>query len=148
MPRLRRESRKSVINAKFCRDCEFEYCRCAKTEKECEFVKPDNEQFIADKITKPLRQTIIFEGVSLWEIDEQLWDLDNDATRLDIYYICFINDCLRSIRGKRIVYVFETRHIRDIMRFQPDVQIGYRDGIYYVTLPKRPRKMKECEIGI
>ncbi len=132
----------SVLDAKFCHDCLLEYCRCTKKMRECEYAKPNNERFIADKIVASIRQSIIYERAPLWEVCEHNMALENDSARLDIYYICFINDCLRAIREKEIVYVFRIRHLRDILRFQPDIRVGYRDGIYYVSLPLAPKNKR------
>ncbi len=145
MPRLQNTSKKSTLNAKFCNGCLFEFCYCTKTEEECEFVRPDNEQITTDKMVARFHKKIIFESAPLWIIGEYNRLTENDVARLELYYVCFINDCLRAIRNDQIVYVYKAKHIRDIMRFQPDIRVGCRDGIYYVSLPSRRKKKEKCE---
>ncbi len=136
----------SSLNAVNCRCCLFEKCYCTKSEAECEYINPNNEQFVADRIVSSIRNSVIYENTGFWRVYDRTFEEENDVARLDTYYIAFINDCLRAIRNMELVYVFKIKHLRDIIRFQGNVKVGYRDGIYYVYLPKKTIKIKrDCE---
>lgn len=50
------------------------------------------------------------------------------------YYRRFINDVLASVRKGKEDYVFELYQLRELLRFEPNLQITYNDGIFTVSL--------------
>lgn len=53
------------------------------------------------------------------------------------YYRKFINDVLRNIRNGETDYCYELYQIRELLRFEPEMQIKYRDGVFMVSLPRK-----------
>lgn len=53
------------------------------------------------------------------------------------YYRKFINDVLHTIRGGKSDYCYELYQIKELLRFEPDMQIKYRDGAFVVSLPHK-----------
>lgn len=52
------------------------------------------------------------------------------------YYRKFINDILRNIRRGKTDYCYELYQIRELLRFEPDLQVEYSDRTFAVSLPK------------
>lgn len=60
--------------------------------------------------------------------------IDWSDDSLDTYYVQLINDALKSIRSHEPAFVFSLAQMKDIFRFEPDVEVSYseRDEVYYI----------------
>lgn len=47
---------------------------------------------------------------------------------------CDIDECLKDIRAGRIAYVCEKEHLAEILHIEPDIDVEYKDGVFYITL--------------
>ena len=105
-----------------------------------------------DLMIEKLRSTALKNGTSLKgkRLSRSTYNFSSfgvkyDTTQtLDQYYMCFINDVLKSIRKKQTSYIFKLDHIAEIMRFEPEVQIVLKEGIFHISLPV-PVKAK-CKV--
>lgn len=61
--------------------------------------------------------------------------LHNDKkTTLSRYYREMINDSLRLIRWGKVAYVYKEEHIKDILRFHPEINVTYDGTAFSVSL--------------
>lgn len=51
------------------------------------------------------------------------------------YFISYINDVLHQIRSGKIDYIYSERQLTELLRFEPNIQVSYHDGVFYVWLP-------------
>jgi hypothetical protein len=57
---------------------------------------------------------------------------NDKVSTLDEYYVGLINDSLDLIRHGKSAYVFSFGQIKDIMRFESDIDIKYVEGFYEI----------------
>lgn len=67
-------------------------------------------------------------------IMEQIYAEDSFVYRNDADSNCDIDYCLRDIRNGRIAYVHDKEHLAEILRFEPDINVVPKDGIFYISL--------------
>lgn len=51
------------------------------------------------------------------------------------YFVAYINDVLHQIRNGAIDYVYNEDQLKELLRFEPNIQVSYHDGVFYVWLP-------------
>ena len=116
-----------------CRDCLF-FNTCKKDEP-CNYFSPVDEDDYAERLLKMLKKNISpstthYLGSGMRDIKTS----DDGVTPTYSYHRRMINDCLRDIRAGRIVYAYTELAIKDILRFEPDINLSYKDGVFYITL--------------
>lgn len=63
--------------------------------------------------------------------------VDDKVTTLDNYYVNFINDCLSLLRKGQPAYVFRLIHIRDILRFERNINVEYLNDEAVIKLTRK-----------
>ena len=53
----------------------------------------------------------------------------------DMYYVSFINNVLRNIRHGEVDYIFKIKQLKELLRYEPDLEVSYADDIFTVWLP-------------
>lgn len=56
---------------------------------------------------------------------------NDNITPLHKYYVSFINDVLNNIRLGKTDYVFNLEQVKDILRYEPDIEVTYQDDFCY-----------------
>lgn len=57
----------------------------------------------------------------------------DDVVTLDACYVRMINDTLKQIRQGKIAYLYSWEQIVDIMRFEKNISVDYKEGIFYIA---------------
>lgn len=60
---------------------------------------------------------------------------DDKQTTLSRYYKEMINDSLRLIRKGKTAYLYKEEQVRDVLRFEPNIQLRYESEAFCVSLP-------------
>ena len=117
---------------KNCKDCLY-VNTCIKYEG-CSYLKHENKDDYAERLLESLKKNITCSPTSKFESLGSAIDSYNGERSTYEYYRQMINGCLRDIRQGRTAYVFKEEHVKDILRFEPDINLSYKDGIFYITL--------------
>lgn len=92
------------------------YCDTCDHNEPCEYLAPTDDDAYAKIIM------------------EQVYDECGSVYRDSADNNCDIDYFLRDIRDGRIAYVYKKEHIAEILRFEPDINVVHKDGIFYITL--------------
>lgn len=60
---------------------------------------------------------------------------DDYIPTTDMYYVSFINNVLRNIRHGEVDYIFKIEQLKELLRYEPDLEVSYADDIFTVWLP-------------
>lgn len=123
-----RELTHNVIS---CRDCLFSDT-CTK-DKPCEHLAPVDEDDYAERLLEQLKKfntpsPTRYLGCGMRDIKTT----DDRITPTYAYHRRMINDCLRDIRAGRITYAYTELAVKDILRFEPNISLSYKDGVFYI----------------
>ena len=125
--------RRLTPNEMTCRDCLF--CDTCPKDKPCEYLAPTDENSYAEKLLKRLKKNITHSPTrNLGDGFRDIKTSDDNITPTYSYHRRMINDCLKDIREGRIAYVYTELAVKDILRFEPDINLSYKDGVFYITL--------------
>lgn len=111
------------------------YCDTCDHDEPCEYLAPTDDDAYTDQLMDELRSTVIpFPARRLGKGKS-----DKNATYDGIdttyhFYRKIINECLDDIRRGRIAYVYKKEHVAEILRFEPDINVVHKDGIFYISL--------------
>ena len=104
-----------------CEDCLWN-CNCGG--ENCSEICPVCDE----KFESEILPRLIAEN----EVSREMWmEEDEDDLSEAYYYSTAINDSLKEIRKYETAFLYNLREVKDILRFEPDINIIYSDGIYY-----------------
>lgn len=118
-----------------CKICMF-YKSCHKTDEEqCEYLTPVDEDGYCEELMNRLRSKNKPFGRNEAERVPRNQYLHYDSVpSLHGYYKSYIKDCLSEIRSGRTAYLYKEKQIACLLRFEPDINVTYQDGVFYITL--------------
>lgn len=73
-----------------------------------------------------------------------IWSLTDNELKyesLDAGYVNFINHVLTVIRSGDEDYCYHTYQICELVRFEPEIEVELRNGIFYVWLDKEKKRV-------
>jgi len=120
-------------------------CRCCLYVKECG-VKGEEEEVVCDyfgnresgvdcsELVANLKNGITPAGRKLLPRGKNKgWSSDDNTTPLYCYYRQMMNEALREVRAGRTAYLYCRDHLKDFLRYEPNVEVWCNDGIYYIN---------------
>lgn len=111
------------------------YCNTCDTNEPCEYLAPADEDAYTEQLMAELRsKTIPFPARRLGKgvLDKNAVNDGIDTTYS--FHRKIINECLDDIRRGRIAYVYKKEHVAEILRFEADINVVHKDGIFYISL--------------
>lgn len=94
---------------------------CHRHSRTCNFCPQDWDLFISVVITN-LRMCVPKETKKSYLT---MCRSDKDTILQNWFYTQLVNDSLKEIRKGNVAYVFSLYHIRDIIRFEPNISVHY-----------------------
>ena len=130
---MRKKVNRYQHNTSMCRCC-TEIKRCLKKNRFCPRIAVKSANGSIGFDIEALKRDVPLEDSLYWPEPETDYFYVPDDELLDVYYIRYINDCLREIRSKRIAFTYKVDHIRDILRFEPNIRVRFHGDIFCVDL--------------
>lgn len=115
-----------------CHQSAYHYSN-VEEEKRCFDFYPINMSTYIDEVVADLRENTIpakteYLPKMLTVTNSQFYD--DKIEPLYSYYVGMINDSLKLIRKGKSAYVFSFTHIKEILRFEPDIKVAYINGSF------------------
>ena len=120
-----------------CEACCCKGCRCSNRGAACENFYPENSADFMNYILESLLKTVEPSRDRKLKRHVVCDKCHNDKIpTLDYYYVMLVNSVLHVIRRGGVDYAYSLEQIRDIMRFEPDIELTYiaDAGAYEVRL--------------
>jgi len=100
----------------------------------CEYMFPDDEDAYCDELVDRILATIIPAGREYMPHGRNYGSLyDDGKTPLFTYYREMINGALRDVRRGGVAYLYKEEHLKDFLKYEPNVCVAMRDGVFYIT---------------
>lgn len=119
-------------NKSYCEDCYFNG-QCEDPGAECEYFSPTDEDNYCEQLVDRLRREIIPAGRSyLPKGNSDSKAYDDGLPSIYHYYRQMMNEALRDVRSGNVAFLYYESHLKDFLRYEPDVEVWLRDGVYYI----------------
>ena len=107
---------------------------CPRYES-CEYLSPIDEEKYGQHLMEQLRATNFTSNRKyLPEGSSTKGMYDDNITPLYQYHRRIMNECLKNIRAGRMTYVYTKEELKTIMKYEPNINVLYQDGVFYITL--------------
>ena len=115
-----------------------DYClysdTCPRYES-CEYISPVNDDEYCANLMEHLRAANVKTNQKYLLAGRNCKGVYNDKIApMYQYYRQMINDCVRDIRAGLTTYVYNENNLKTILRFEPNINVVYQDGVFYVSL--------------
>lgn len=127
---------KDIINSKIrcsCTQCKNKETCLSKTNGICSKASIKNKQALLDEALTTMKENIVQSKDTKMNYISQgsKYTYNDNVTPLHRYYVSFINDVLNNIRLGKKDYVFNLEQVKDIIRYEPDIEVTYQDDFCY-----------------
>ena len=123
-----------LLRAEIPHDCTQCFHRCPQRKRACEDFRPINDVRFMDYAVAYLKEDL--EEASDMYMPKS--SHESEESKFYTYYAMLVNDALRAIRRGKEEYVYTFEQIRDIMRYEPHIEVrcDMDSGAYCVKLEK------------
>lgn len=127
---------KDIINSKIrcsCAQCKRKETCQSKTNGICPQANITNKQSLLDEALAMIKENATqSQNTKMNYISKgSKYTYNDNVTPLHKYYVSFINDVLNNIRLGKTDYVFNLEQVKDIIRYEPDIEVTYQDDFCY-----------------
>ena len=116
-----------------CFQCKNKF-KCADSGKGiCGSMDINNKQYLLDEALAEIKSNLpkTQRTKMNYAFSRSKYTYDDNVTTLYKYYVAFINDILRNIRRGETDYVFNLEQVKDILRYERDIDVTYQDDFCY-----------------
>lgn len=116
-----------------CLQCKDKFKCNNKDNGMCSNININNKQYLLDEAISEIRSNLpeIQKTKMSYAFGGSKYTYDDNVTTLYKYYVSFINNVLDNIRHGETDYVFNLSQIKDIMKYERDIEVTYQDDFCY-----------------
>lgn len=127
---------KDIINSKIkcsCSQCNKKEACVSKNNNICSQANISNKQTLLDEALTVMKENAVHSQDTKMKCTSKgsKYTYNDNITPLHKYYVSFINDVLNNIRLGKKDYVFNLEQVKDIIRYEPDIEVTYQDDFCY-----------------
>ena len=106
---------------------------CSNSNGICPKANIIDKQTLLDEAVTAIKENVVqSQNTKMKYISKgSKYTYNDNVTPLHKYYVSFINDVLDNIRLGKTDYVFNLEQVKDIMRYEWNIEVTYQDDFCY-----------------